>query len=114
MKKPVILHPCKNRLDAYYLKNIIQKVRPIPVVIIRKKGSISLIVEYNHYDNATIILNNVLPMIPSKLIQNIKEVKTSEKVFEPKVQYGTLLEQIHLKLIRLTERIANHNLHLIS
>lgn len=114
MKKPIILHKCKNRIDAYYLKNIIQKVRPIPVVIKRKKGYISLIVEYNHCDNATIIVNNALPMMPSELIKNMKKVKTSKKVLKPKVHYGTFLEKLQLKILRHTQYTVNQNLHLVS
>lgn len=114
MKKPIVLYYCKNRLDAYYIKNIIQKVRSIPVIIKKRKGQITLLVEYNHCNNATLILNNVLPMIPSNLIKNIKKVKASKTRSQPTIQYGTFLEKLHVKILMYTQYTVNQNLHLIS
>lgn len=109
MKNPIVLHRCKTSLDAYYIKNIIQTIRAVPVSIKRRHREIVLVVEYAHCDNAIIILNNVLPMIPSNLVKS-KQIEAVETVTESVLDYQKGLDYLLLKAFEYTKYATSYNL----
>ncbi|MGY6647398.1 hypothetical protein [Wenyingzhuangia sp. IMCC45574] len=64
----ITLHICDNILDALYLKNEIQRVTAISVMIDREKGRVKLSVNRCNYMKANVIVQNKLELLPSQKV----------------------------------------------
>lgn len=99
MKKPTLLCNCKSKLDAYFLKNIIQKIAVIPVSIRAYNREIHLIVDDSNFTKANLILLNQLALLPSsvaiKCSKNVEDDMYSINLFQ------TIFSKIEEYLIHL-------------
>lgn len=82
MKNPMPLFDCKCKLDAYFLKNIIQRITFISVEIVRDNKKLVLIVEDANFYKAKAILDNQLDMLPSVLADKVASDVEEEIVVE--------------------------------
>lgn len=104
MNKPILLCNCKNRLDAFFLKNIIQKIAAIPVLIIRNKRKLQLYVENSNFYKANIILVNQITILPSVI--EAKSNLLTNAVVENNHAISTFKTKLH--------RIEEHLLTIFS
>ncbi|WP_010136492.1 hypothetical protein [Ochrovirga pacifica] len=75
MKPKTKLYYCKTKLDAYFLKNIIQKIRTIPVEIVYESTGYVLLVKPEHYRIANVIVGNEKYVLPSNYLKRLKKEK---------------------------------------
>ncbi|WP_010136699.1 hypothetical protein [Ochrovirga pacifica] len=79
MNTPALLHRCNNKLDAYYLKNVIQNVISIQVYLKKQDGAICLMVDEANQHKANVILSNKLSILPSVLAKKTLEEVVPEE-----------------------------------
>lgn len=101
MKKPILLCDCNNKLDAFFLKNIIQKIATIPVLIVRKKKKLQLFVENSNFYKASMILVNQKTTLPSAI--KAKRNFFSNVADETNNSISTFKEKVH----KLEEQLLN-------
>lgn len=115
MKNPTTLFDCRTKLDAYYLKNIIQQITYVPVKIIRVKKHIYLIVDASNYPKVKVILDNQMHYLPSYINKN-KITKQNNQLEEKLVQreWFPILNKLHHQLEVFSDNMASFNLHLVN
>lgn len=79
MKNSVTLYTCKNKLDAYFIKNSIQRVSCIAVDLKIEVGTIVLLVDDCNFDKSNTILMGQLPLLPS-VVSKKKVVQENNSV----------------------------------
>lgn len=90
MRNPKPLYNCTCKLDAYFLKNIIQRIICISVEIIKIENKMTLMVESANYDKASAILINQLDFLPSVVPEKYKALQENglaEVKFKPKSDF---------------------------
>ncbi|MGY6647397.1 hypothetical protein [Wenyingzhuangia sp. IMCC45574] len=65
MRNPRTLHICTNRIDAYFLKNVVQNITNINLDIKKNENCIVLVVDKCNYTKASNIVKNQLSILPS-------------------------------------------------
>lgn len=83
MKHPISLYDCTCKLDAYFLKNIIQRITCISVEILRNHGELTLIVDDCNYHKAKSILDSQLHLLPSLVAKKVTEEVEEEVITIP-------------------------------
>ncbi|WP_010136987.1 hypothetical protein [Ochrovirga pacifica] len=116
MKKPISLYRCTDQLDAWYLKNKIQLIYPVPVVIHRKNGEYHLVVSYYNSRKINVIVQNSLSFLPSNIRQQMRKrvLKTTDT--EIKI-YKLITQNVtnwYAKLSIYLKNTSIQNVHLIS
>lgn len=116
MKNPTLLFNCSTKLDAYYLKNSIQRITCIPVKIVKEKSKIHIIVEKIHVRKAKVILQNQQHFLPSVLFSKvIKREKITLSTSQPKPSFIKLKKRkFYLQMEVLLNNLSIYNLHLIN
>lgn len=88
MKNPTPLYNCTSKLDACFLKNIIQRISCISVDIM--KDHRQLMVDDCNYHKAKVILQNQLTLLPSVIAKKVVREIEKDIVEEKVVQYPQL------------------------
>lgn len=78
MKNPMPLYDCTCMLDAYFLKNFIQRITCISVEIIKDENKMTLMVENVNYHKAKNILESQLDLLPSAVAKKSIVVKNDQ------------------------------------
>lgn len=93
MIHPIPLYDCKYKNDAYFLKNIIQRITCISVEIVKDHNQLILIVDDGNYYKAKTILDNQLDILPSTIIKKtasttVQSTELKNKEILEKVSFG--------------------------
>lgn len=114
MKNPVLLFCSSSKLDVLFLRNKIQIISSIPVLVKKEDGVHLLFTEALHCRKAKVILDNYLRFLPSNLFPKRKEV------VKPSIETN-IAEHLELSLDCLRQKInvllnKNYleNIHLLS
>ncbi|WP_139062226.1 hypothetical protein [Ochrovirga pacifica] len=116
MKRPITLYHCPNKLDVLYLKNKIQLITPIPVVIYKKEANYHLVVSFYNARKANVVVSNCLATLPSVIKHRMQE--RIEQVANPDVSLaGSLtlkVKRFAFKLSMYLENLSTQNLHFVN